>query len=118
MSLSTAAVAAFCRRSASEANVPPLAGGLMAAHLKPAALASLRLILWLLSNALGTLLLLGRLALVPGGLLGLPWPRPFAALPSATRQAALLAWTVSPRPPLRAAFKALKSFVVCAYFGQ
>eukprot|EP00850_Spirogloea_muscicola_P007758 SM000040S14770 [mRNA] locus=s40:231936:234720:+ [translate_table: standard] len=73
----TAAVAAFCRRSASEANVPPLAGGLMAAHLKPAALASLRLILWLLSTTLGTLLLLGRLALTAsGGPLGLPWPRP------------------------------------------
>eukprot|EP00850_Spirogloea_muscicola_P026836 SM011086S18854 [mRNA] locus=s11086:3:164:- [translate_table: standard] len=54
----------------------------MAAHLKPAALASLRLILWLLSTTLGTLLLLGRLALTAsGGPLGLPWPRPFAALP-------------------------------------
>eukprot|EP00887_Chlorella_sp_A99_P002220 scaffold21.g2220.t1 len=79
-------------------------------QLTPQNRSQLYLLLRLLNSRLGTLLLLGRDCLV-GGL-----PRAYVDLPRTRREAALRAWSASPRRQLRLAFKGLKNITMSVLF--
>lgn len=92
-------------------SLPDWVAGLMTQRLKPDKVRGLRIVLWLLSTRLGSLLLLGFWAFCAP----FPFVHPFHALPLVRREAALLSWAQSRFLSIRALFKVLKSMCCSLY---